>query len=196
MPLICDADLGSILAAVSDRPPAATTLVTPRPMPLIPRGTPSDDNRPPPDDARDSGSDTTMPPTAEDDDDGDDDRGSILAVISGRPPAATTLVKPRPTPLLPRAAPSSIAELYSSMKSATKARIFNSFALSKSNCALGMPAAVLGNLSAMSWIQFSTTPTSRQKQASSGQLASSRTYVRAVDWREFITTHKLLKSEP
>jgi hypothetical protein len=85
---------------------------------------------------------------------------------------------------------------YSFMKSATKAIIFISFALSKSSCALGTPAEVLGNLSAMSRIQFSTTPTRRQKQLLSGLSATSRTYVRAVDGRDFITTQSLLKSEP
>jgi hypothetical protein len=77
-------------------------------------------------------------------------------------------------------------ELYSFMKSAMKARIFNSFALSKSSCAFGIPAAVWGNLSTMSWIQVSTTLTRRQKQASSGLLASSQTYVCAMGRREFI----------
>jgi hypothetical protein len=70
------------------------------------------------------------------------------------------------------------------MKTARKVCILNSFALSKFNCAFYTPAAVLGNFSAMPCIQFSTTPTSRQKQASSGLLASSRTYVRTVDGRE------------
>jgi hypothetical protein len=82
------------------------------------------------------------------------------------------------------------------MKSARKVRIFNSFALSKFNCEFDTPSAVLGNFSAMPCIQFSTTPTSRQKQASSGLLASSQTYVRAVDGRELITTQRLLKYEP
>ncbi len=89
-----------------------------------------------------------------------------------------------------------LVDSYSFMKSATKAHIFISFTLSKFNCAFGTPAAVLGNVSTMFWIQFSTTSTRRQKQGSSGLLAISRTYVRAVDGRDFITTQRLLKSEP
>ncbi len=66
-----------------------------------------------------------------------------------------------------------LVELYSFIKLVTNTCIFDSLLLSNSNWALETLVADFGNIIAMSWIQFPTMRTMRQKQASFELLASS-----------------------
>ena len=83
------------------------------------------------------------------------------------------------------------------MKSSKKAHIFSSFAILISNWAFGNTGRSFGGfLHHVLNSVLHTTPTRWLKQASSGLLASIQMQVHAVDGGEFITTQKLLKSEP